>query len=140
MTTCADVAARFVGLEEVPGDQSNALVLGMLRLDAKWVKGDDTPWCSAFVNFIAFLLGKPRSKSLAARSWLTVGQPVELKDAQRGDDVVILKRGLNPAQGHVGFYAGRSNDRVLVLGGNQADEVSIAPFHISDVLGVRRLA
>lgn len=140
MTTCADVAARFVGLQEVPGDQSNALVLGMLRLDAKWVKGDDTPWCSAFVNFIAFVLGKPRSKSLAARSWLMVGQPVELKDAQRGDDVVILKRGLNPAQGHVGFYAGRSSDRVLVLGGNQADEVSIAPFHISDVLGVRRLA
>jgi uncharacterized protein (TIGR02594 family) len=139
LTTCADVAARFVGLEEVPGDASNPLVLGMLRLDAKWVKGDDTPWCAAFVGFVAFVLGLPRSRSLAARSWLEIGTPVELKDAQRGNDVVILKRGGNPALGHVGFYAGRSADRVLILGGNQRDEVSTAPFHVSDIVGIRRL-
>jgi uncharacterized protein (TIGR02594 family) len=141
LTTCADVAARFVGLEEVPGDASNPLVLGMLRLDAKWVKGDDTPWCSAFVNFVAFLLGLPRSKSLAARSWLTVGRPIDLSEAQRGNDVVILKRGGNPALGHVGFFAGwaKYGSKVIVLGGNQADSVSLAVFSVEDVIGVRRL-
>lgn len=138
--TAFEVASRFLGLEEVPGDQSNPMVLGMLRLDSKWVKGDDTPWCSAFVNFVAFVLGLPRSKSLAARSWLAVGLPVELPEAQRGNDVVILKRGSNPAQGHVGFYAGQSPGRVLVLGGNQADAVSIQPYHLTDLLGIRRLA
>ena len=138
--TAFDVASRFVGLEEVPGDASNPLVLGMLRLDAKWVKGDDTPWCSAFVNFVAFVCGLPRSKSLAARSWLDIGRSVGLHGAARGNDVVVLKRGSNPAQGHVGFYAGRSSDRVLVLGGNQADEVNTRPYPLSDVLDVRRLA
>lgn len=148
--TAFDLAMRFVGLREVQGPSSNAHVLAMLRLDASWVEGDDTPWCSAWVNYIAWLLRLPRSKSLAARSWLKVGLPIALLDARPGFDVVILKRGdgdqpgpeVTAAQGHVGFFAGLEGERrstVLVLGGNQADEVSVAPYPVARVLGVRRL-
>lgn len=144
------LAQRFVGMKEAQGAVSNPLILAMLRLDAGWVENDGVPWCSAFPNFIAWLLRLPRSKSLGARSWLQVGTPIDILDARPGFDVVILKRGKAPqpgadviaANGHVGFFAGLDsvNKRVLVLGGNQGDAVSIAPFPLADVLGVRRLS
>lgn len=120
----------------------------MLRLDNTWVPDDDTPWCSAFTNYIAWLLRLPRSKSLAARSWLTVGTPVNIDQAKPGFDVVILTRGVDPpgpevlsAPGHVGFFAGLEQFRhVLLLGGNQDDQVMVAPYSATRVLGVRRLA
>lgn len=145
--TAYSIAERFVGTTETPGIASNPLVLAMLRLDAQWPAGDDVPWCSAFANFIAWLLRLPRSKSLSARSWLTVGTPVKLYEAVVGFDVVILQRGTGKqpgpdvldAPGHVGLFAGIEAKHVLVLGGNQGDRVSIERFPIASVLGVRRL-
>ncbi|OIQ52145.1 hypothetical protein BerOc1_00618 [Pseudodesulfovibrio hydrargyri] len=144
--TAFDMAQRFVGVREVPGSQSNPAVLAMLKLDDDWPEGDDVPWCSAFANYVAWLLRLPRSKSLMARSWLKVGRAVG-GEAEPGFDVVVLKRGTGKqpgpevldAPGHVGFYAGEENGRVLVLGGNQKDEVNIAAYPKSRVLGIRRL-
>src|SRR5262245_33401688 len=116
--TAFDIAQRFVGTKEAPGLSSNPLVLAMLRLDDASVPDDAVPWCSAFTNWIAWILRLPRSKSLSARSWLTVGTPVDLSDAKIGFDVVVLKRGAGPqpgpdvldAPGHVGFFAGWDTD------------------------------
>jgi uncharacterized protein (TIGR02594 family) len=144
--TAYDLAERFVGMSEVPGSQSNPAILAMLKLDQNWPTDDETPWCSAFTNWIAWLLRLPRSKSLRARSWLGVGQPIPLANARPAFDVVILNRGgpqdpdVIDAPGHVGFFAGLDASRVYLLGGNQADRVSVAAFHVSSVLGVRRLA
>lgn len=143
-----ELAQRFVGIEEVPGATSNPQVLAMLRLDAAWPEGDHVPWCSAFTNYIAWLLRLPRSKSLRARSWLNVGEVVRLEEAAAGFDVVIFKRGSGQqpgpevidAPGHVGFYAGVDGKNILVLGGNQSDTVGIAPYPKAKLLGVRRLA
>lgn len=149
--TAYDLAMRFVGTKEVAGTQSNPAILAMLKLDGSWPPDDSTPWCSAFVNYIAWLLRLPRSKSLAARSWLGVGAPIRLEDAELGFDVVVLERGPVPqpgpeviqAPGHVGFYgglvAGSPGRKVMVLGGNQGDQVSLAPFDSSRILGIRRL-
>ena len=147
--TAYELAGRFIGVKETPGAVSNPAVLAMLRLDNAWPEGDDVAWCSAFVNYPCHLLRLPRSKNLAARSWLQVGTPVTLLQAEAAFDVVILGRGVRPhpgpeviaAPGHVGFFSGLEADRgrVLVLGGNQGDAVTIAGFPIADVLGVRRL-
>src|SRR5688572_5477090 len=94
--TAHALALRFQGLREVGGAASNPHVLAMLRLDASWPAGDDVAWCSAFVNYVAHLLSLPRSRSLAARSWLTIGRPVPLDEATVGFDVVIIKRGAGP--------------------------------------------
>jgi uncharacterized protein (TIGR02594 family) len=142
-----DLAQRFVGTKEVPGTSSSPQVLAMLRLDENWPNGDHVPWCSAFVNYVAWLLRLPRSKSLLARSWLGVGTPVACEEARVGFDVVILKRGEGDqpdaenttAPGHVGFFAGVQQDRVLLLGGNQQDSVSVASYPLNRLLGVRRL-
>jgi len=146
--TAFDMAQRFVGIREIEGTASNPHVLAMLRLDANWPQGDDVAWCSAFMNYVAWLLRLPRSKSLRARSWLLVGRAIELTEAEPGFDVVILKRGggnqpgpeVIEAQGHVGWYAGTEGDRVLLLGGNQSDSVSIGRYPAGRILGIRRLA
>ena len=124
-----EIAQRFVGTKEVPGTTSNAQVLAMLRLDDTWPEDDSVPWCSAFTNYVAWLLRLPRSKSLLARSWLTVGEVIPIEEAEPGFDVVIFTRGSGnqpgadviDAPGHVGFYAGVDGKNVLVLGGNQDD-------------------
>jgi len=146
--TAFDMAQRFVGIREIEGTASNPHVLAMFRLDANWPQGDDVAWCSAFMNYVAWLLRLPRSKSLRARSWLLVGRAIELTEAEPGFDVVILKRGggnqpgpeVIEAQGHVGWYAGTEGDRVLLLGGNQSDSVSIGRYPAGRILGIRRLA
>ena len=145
-----DQAQRFIGVKETPGAVDNPLIVAMLRLDQTWPGHDEVPWCSAFVNWIAWLWRLPRSKSLAARSWLAVGTPVDLADSVVGFDVVIFKRGSGEqpgpevldAPGHVAFFAGfnASRDRVLVVGGNQGDAVTLSSFPIADVIGVRRLS
>ena len=134
--TAFDIAQRFVGIKEVQGTASNPFILAMLKLDGDWPQNDEVPWCSAFANLICWLLHLPRSKSLAARSWLDVGFAVELDAAQVGFDVVVLSR---EGGGHVGFYAGRQGGDVLLLGGNQKDSVNVSPFPTSRVLSVRRL-
>ncbi len=137
--TAVSLARRFVGLKEIPGHASNPLVLAMLKLDTSWIEDDETPWCSAFVNAIAWLLDLPRSRSLAARSWLAIGTPIRLEDARKGFDVVVLSRGANPAAGHVGFYVSHSPSTVSLLTGNQGDSVSVATFDRARIVGVRRL-
>lgn len=140
-----DLAQRFIGLHEVSGAVSNQMILAMLKLDQTWPTDDEVPWCSAFMNYICWLLRLPRSKNLRARSWLTIGQAIELDKAEVGFDVVVLKRGQDQpgpdvlnAPGHVGFFAGLS-ESVWLLGGNQQNAVRISAYSLVDVLGIRRL-
>ncbi len=152
--TAYDLATRFVGIPEIDGPTANPQIMTMLKLDNEWPEDDSVPWCSAFVNYIAWLLRLPRSKSLRARSWLNVGRPIDYQQAKCGFDIVILNRGDGPqdpaiikAPGHVGFYVDRRYDRsrgvhrpmVAVCGGNQGNTVSTLWYEESRILGVRRL-
>ena len=141
-----DLAQRYVGIKEVGGTVDNPTILAMLRLDNEWPQNDEVPWCSGFMNHICWLARLPRSKSLMARSWLTVGKGITLDQAEPGD-VIILKRGTGDqpgpevlkAPGHVGFYAGRFAGFIEVLGGNQSDTVKISRYPAKRLLGIRRL-
>ncbi len=146
-TTPFLLAQRFLGVSEVQGALHNPLVVAMLALDGTGIVDDETPWCSAFVNFVFWLLGLPRSRSLSARSWLAVGKGVTVTEAVPGFSVVILKRGTGrqpgpevlKAPGHVGLFAGYEDGWVSVLGGNQGNRVSIARFPVEQVLGIREV-
>jgi len=149
--TAYSLANTFQGLKEIPGEKNHPLIVWWLSLCGLDGHPDETPWCSAFVNGVCWLLrdwGIPRTNSARARSWLRVGIVVPIESATKGWDVVVLKRGQGPqpgpevldAPGHVGFYAGRDDaGRILVLGGNQSNTVNIQPFSIADLLGIRRL-
>lgn len=161
--TLYDIAMRFVGTKEVPGTTAdNSQILAMLLLDQPWPKGEEVPWCSAFLNYCAWLLRLPRSKSLMARSWLSIGRPI-LYPMQKfqnqpevGYDVVILRtKAADEKSGHVGLFSGWQDfrgarepgedpeiehpDTVLILGGNQSNQVSMAQYPTDRILGIRRL-
>ena len=144
--TAFELAQRFVGLKEVSGVADNPQVMSMLKLDTDWPEHDEVAWCSAFTNYICWLLRLPRSKSLLARSWLNVGRPIRLNEGRVGFDVVILKRNLSDpgaedteSSGHVGFYAGMGGSDVYILGGNQNNGVDLTPYDRNRMLGIRRL-
>lgn len=144
--TAFDIAQRFVGIKEVGGSVDNPQIMAMLNLDMSWPENDEVPWCSAFTNYVCWLLRLPRSKNLRARSWLEVGKGIPLDTAEAGD-IIVLKRGKGEqpgpevlkAPGHVGFYAGRFGEFIEVLGGNQSDTVKVSRYPVKNLLGVRRL-
>lgn len=105
-----------------------------------------TEWCAAFVNMVLLEQGLPTSASvsdypLTARSFLFWGDKV--KEPKQGD-IVVFKRGNSGWQGHVAFYVSSiqidGKDYYYVLGGNQSDSVSIEPYPVNKVLGIRRLS
>ena len=142
------IAQKYMGRKELPGEDKNApFIMEMLTLDNSWPQNDETPWCSAFINFLCGIVDIPRTKSLMARSWLGIGMPIDLENAEVGFDVCIFKRGsgkqpgadvLN-APGHVALFAGVAGNKIYVLGGNQGDSVSMRGYPKSRLLGVRRL-
>lgn len=136
ITNPFEMAAQFIGVREFAGAKDNPILLGMLKLDDSWPEHDEIPWCSAFINFICFCCKLNRSKSLRARSWLSIGQPVLLDAAKKGFDIVIFERGTG---GHVAFFDSIDEKSVYVLGGNQGNQVSFASFPRNRVMGVRRL-
>lgn len=154
-----DLASRFVGeVTELPGKQDAPFIQWCFEACGYGPDtADEVPWCSAFANRIAWICRLPRSKSARARSWLTVGEVIPASNAEPGFDVVILKRGggnqpgpeVIAAPGHVGFYAGyeppqaptfdKPEGRILILGGNQSDGVTVTGFDAARILGIRRL-
>ena len=134
------VAQRYLGVREIPGKRHNPKILNWLRMIQVAVYDDETPWCSTFVNFCALEAGYERTGSLAARSWLRIGDEIPTAQAREGD-VIIFRRGKSNWQGHVTFlkHYNRERGTMICLGGNQRDEVNYATYDTSMLLGVRRL-
>jgi len=147
--TAYKLASRYLDVEEIYGGEDHPLIQWWLMNCGFGPEAhDETPWCAAFVNGIAWELGLPRPRFPSrARSWLTVGLEIQLSASTAAWDIAILQRGSGAqppasvidAPGHVGFVASWSDEDVTLLGGNQANCVSIASFHRSRLLGVRRL-
>lgn len=96
-----------------------------------------TAWCAAFVNAALAANGLPGTGSLAARSFMNYGEATN--DPRRGD-IVVLSRGNNAAQGHVGFFEGYDEKgNVRVLGGNQSNGVNVQSYNKDRVLGFRSI-
>lgn len=134
-------ARSLIGLAEVPGPDSDPRILAMIR---EWLPDatDDSTisWCGAFVAHVLarFDLSVAR-EPLVARSWRSVF-PAVTGPPEEGDLVVLWRESPTSWKGHVGFWAGAREGVVLVLGGNQSNKVSVAPFPESRILGVYRPA
>jgi len=133
------VAESYLGLKEYPGaKQNNPKIVEMFTASGHaWVKDDETPWCSAFVNSVLAQVGIKGTLKLNARSWLSWGNEISLDDAQKGDIVVFWRGSKDSWKGHVAFYSHHDKDYVYVLGGNQGNKVSLKPYARSRLLGVR---
>lgn len=124
------------GIVEVPGPAANPRIVEYLRstsLGGAMASTDETPWCSAFVNFCVEQAGFAGTDSAMARSWLKWGRET-LKPVV--GCIVVFTRG-EPPTGHVAFYVSEDEKNIKVLGGNQGNRVSIANYEKSRLLGFR---
>lgn len=125
------VARQYTGLNEY---QDTAELKRLIGFDPR---GKENAWCAGFVNAVLKKSGIQGTGQLNARSFLEWGRAVT--DPQDGDVVVLWRGSKSSWQGHVGFYKGTDKDgNILILGGNQGNEVSIESFPRSRVLAFRR--
>lgn len=144
-----DVAVLELGTAEIFGALDNPRILEYHQQTSLKAQSDEVAWCASFVNWclrkagVCDYKGRCGTNSARARSFLDWGREVPLEAAKRGD-IVVLSRGSNPAFGHVGFFAGREQNTVLLLGGNQAQSpvshgrVSIASYPTHRIISIRR--
>lgn len=133
-------ALRYYGTKELPGVKGNSRIVRWLQAIGFKTSDDKISWCSAFMHQIAreCAAEAPEEKKGLARQWLTVGDEKRLHFALQGD-VVVFKRGTKSWQGHVGLFICELGSHIMVLGGNQGNQVKIAAYPKSKLLGVRRL-
>lgn len=121
------------GVAEVPGNNHNPRILEYHATCSLKATNDETAWCSSFVNWCVIQAGLEGTNDAAARSWLGWSGGSKIKSPRTGA-IAVLRRGSQPWQGHVGFFIDMSDGHVSLLGGNQSDSVSVAPFPKEKVL------
>jgi uncharacterized protein (TIGR02594 family) len=124
------VARRDIGQRETHGSNRSPWIDRLWRLLGKdWLIGQ--PWCGAAVARWLGTQGiKPPKNFERALAWADWGVPL---DTPVVGAVVVFRR---TGGGHVGLVAGEDErGRLLVLGGNQGNSASIAPFDPARVVG-----
>lgn len=126
-------ARRFMGQREVKGLKHNATILDWWKaIKRGGIKDDETPWCAAFVGAMLERTGVQSTRFESAKSYLTWGVPL---NAPTVGCVVVFSR---DGGGHVGFVVGQdAKGCLLVLGGNQGDDVNVRTFARDRVVGYR---
>lgn len=121
-----------IGLKEIPGPKHNLTILNWLTEVKAWWQDDETPWCGVFVAHCIKKSGLAIPKNyMRAKDW-NDDWGIRLPTPVYGSIVVFDRKG----GGHVGFVIGiTSDDRVLVLGGNQSNSVNLSRFDKDRVVG-----
>lgn len=128
-------AARSkLGEHELAGDADNPFIVACLAAVGLPHQHDETAWCSAFANWAMRSVGMTATGRANARSWLQWGEPLPKPIIGA---VCVFSRPPDPSHGHVGFYAGETEDSVLVLGGNEDNRVEIKPYPKARLIGYR---
>jgi uncharacterized protein (TIGR02594 family) len=137
------IAERELGVLERVGHDDNPRIVEYLRTVQLPAAGlhDETPWCSAFVNWTITQAGMLGTNLANARSWLYWGQPLQVP---RFGCIAVFSSTRGPASGHVGFYvsthkAWRAHGATSfnLLGGNQDNRVSRKNYPQPRLLGFR---
>jgi len=135
--TAYEFAQKELGIKEIKNGD-NPRIVEYHSTTTLHATNDETPWCSAFVNWCLKQAGQKGTGSAAARSFLTWGTAVPTPEAQEGD-IVIMSRTSDPTRGHVGFFSGWDGEEGFkLLGGNQLDSVCVLSFARDRILSVRR--
>lgn len=136
-------AQSLIGLREIPGEQHASMILTMWQSIGAKFRDDETPWCAAFVGHCLADHSFPSSRSAAALSYLKWGRQIayrSLQDIALGA-IVVLNRPGSSWSGHVGFFVKptqfSSGPGVVLLGGNQDNQVKLSSFPIDRVKGFR---
>ena len=96
---------------------------------------DKASWCSSFLNWAFMHAGLAGTASAVARSWLEWGRP--LVEPVPGCVAVLWRDDPASWKGHCGLFLRFEGDQVVLLGGNQLDEVREHAYPRACVLGFR---
>lgn len=133
MTQWVIEAKKHEGLKEIAGKETNLKIKSWLSNLRAWWSDDETPWCGTFAAHCMKFAGYHIPKHwYRAKDWLNWGHSII--EPVYGCVAVFTREG----GGHVGFVVGKDSlGRIMVLGGNQGNVVSIKPFDKSRVAGYR---
>ncbi len=126
------IARAELGEKEIAGKKNNPRIVEYHHAVSSKISDDETPWCSSFVNWVMKEAGYEGTKSAVALSWKKYGR--KLSKPALGAIAVIdwsFKGGKNVGKGHVGFVAGKQGKNIVLLGGNQSDQVKLSAFKAS---------
>lgn len=118
------IAKGLCGIKEITGPKHNPEIVQFWKdIKRGGIKDDETPWCAAFVGACLERAGVVSSRFESALSYAKYGTRLALP--VYGCIGVRTRNG----GGHVGFVVGRqANGNILMLGGNQSNQVSITTF------------
>ena len=130
-----EIAKSKIGQhEQINGE--NPFIIECLATTTYPSKQDETPWCSAFVNWCLKKVGIKGTNSAAAKSWLDWGAAIDTPE--EGCITVIQQKqatkdkSTGSASGfHVAFWLKQDANYVTLLGGNQHDTVRESDFPLS---------
>lgn len=119
------IAFGELGQAEVKGPEDNPRIVAYLKsanLPTDMLK-DETPWTSAFANWALVAAGRKGIGSANAQDWLAWGQ--QISTPRLG--ALVLVKGRSPIQtiGPACFFVAETSDRILCVGGNFFNSVSI---------------
>jgi len=143
------------GLAEIPGNESNAELLDIIKSVIPWANDDSTiSWCGIVMTYVFQKEGLGHlvpSKPAGARSWLNIegtivwqiGDDINLisKLAKPGDIVVFWRNSIDDWRGHVAQYLNEydyDKSKIRVIGGNQDNAVVVRPYSKDRVLKIIR--
>lgn len=123
------------GVRRFPAGQTNPRINAYNDCTSLRGYDDKISWCSSFVNWCLAQSGIAGTGSALARSWLEWGMPLE--SPVPGCIAVLTRDDPNSWKGHVGFFLRIEGDSVILLGGNQLEEVRELSYPVTSVLGYR---
>lgn len=135
------LAEREVGVQELSGQLANPRIVEYLKtvhLPTAMANSDETPWCSAFMNWVMERCGFPGTGKANARSWLSWGSPMVVP--KRGAVLIFSADTRGKTAGHVTLcYEQFPGTRIeyRCLGGNQNNRVGLGHYPASRLIGVR---
>lgn len=122
------IAEGEIGQREIKGARHNPRVLEYHATTGRF-SDDETPWCASFVNWVLLQAGQSGTGSARALSFRSYGE--ELDRPAYGSIAVFSWGG---GKGHVGFVVGKQGDSLLVLGGNQGNQVKISAYNTGKIV------
>jgi uncharacterized protein (TIGR02594 family) len=130
---------KIYGTAETEGPGNNPSIMAWAKvtgLDRQYAN-DSVAWCGLAMAYVALQAGWDLPVNpLGARNWLTWGTAKSIPAL--GDILVFWREKPTGWKGHVGMYVGEDDECYHVLGGNQANRVSIKRIEKTRLLGARR--
>ncbi len=129
------IASKEIGVRSFPRGSSNPRITEYHQGTNIEGYDDKVAWCSSFANWVLSQAGIKGTGSALAKSWLEWGDG--LVTPRPGCLTVLAREGHDTWKGHVGFFIRKQENQVVLLGGNQLDEVREHNYPLADVLAYR---